>query len=162
MNNILIENDIKKHIVTKNEDVFYLENLITEEISLFLKNEIEDLNVSSHLFKSGLERNLNRILVVLERNEKTMLIFPDSIPGFTTMCVKKTKKEIKTKEIKKHKKNYTQEIEEINVIEMTIERFFNKNKQKTIVFETNEIVIILFPFADTKQNLKDMGLYITY
>jgi hypothetical protein len=136
-------------------------NLIAIQISEFLSDEIDELNVYSHIFKSGLERSLLRVLNALEKQPQSVVIFPDSIPGFTMMVFRR---EVKTLEntVKPKKRNPTEEIKEYQALDLVINRFFSKNQQKVIVVETNDMLFGLFPVSDTRKNLKEMELYITF
>lgn len=64
--------------------------ILAKDISIFLGEEIEELNVSSHVFRSGMERSLSRIMNALVKQSQPVVIFPDSVPGFTLMVFKKT------------------------------------------------------------------------
>lgn len=142
------------------EDLHKTAATLAYDIASFLAEEIEELNVYSHLFKSGLERNLIRVLSSLYKQEEPVVIYPDSIPGFTMMVFKKTTpaeapKTVKTKKTPIEKK-------ETQVIDSVINRFFAKNQQKVMLIENDDILFALFPVADTRKNLKEMELYITF
>jgi hypothetical protein len=138
-------------------------SVLAQDIANFLGEEIEELNVFSHLFKSGLERNLLRVLSSLYKQPQSIVIFPDSIPGFTVMVFKKTAPE--TQEFLndvKISRNPTEEIKESQALDSVINNFFTKNKQKIMLIENEDILFALFPVADTRKNLKEMELYITF
>ena len=137
--------------------------ILSNDIAKFLGEELEELNVSSYLFRAGLERYLNRVLTALYKNSKPVVIFPDSVPGFTMMVFKKIILEAVSEEVPaKIKRNPTEEINQSQAIDIVISKFFDKNKQKVLVIENTDIIFALFPVADTKKNLKEMELYITY
>ena len=136
---------------------------LSNDIALFLGEEMEELNVSSYQFRTGMERYLNRVLTALLRNTQPVVIFPDSVPGFTMMVFKKVDLgTLPTEAINKAKRNPTEEINQSQAIDSVISKFFDKNKQKVLLIENTDLIFALFPMADTKRNLKEMELYITY
>lgn len=131
------------------------------DIAAFLSDEIDELNVFSHVFKTGLERNLIKIFRILHKQEQTVVIFPDSIPGFTAMIFKKAplfESDEKTQPLK----NPIAQRHENQAVEKVIGKFFSKNQQKIMIIETDDLLMALFPVADTRKNLKEMDLYVTY
>lgn len=143
------------------EDLQKTANTLAYDIANFLAEEIEELNVYSHLFRSGLERNLLRVLNSLYKQEQPVVIYPDSIPGFTMMAFKKTAPVAKPVEVKKIR-NPIEEVKESNALDAVINRFFHKNQQQVMLIENEDILFALFPVADTRKNLKEMELYITF
>lgn len=137
--------------------------MLSNDIALFLSDEMEELNVSSYLFRTGMERYLNRVLMALLRNPQPVVIFPDSVPGFTMMVFKKTTlASLPSDNGVKAKRNPSEEINQAQAIDSVVSKFFDKNKQKVLLIENSDLIFALFPVADTKKNLKDMELYITY
>lgn len=144
------------------EEITETANQMAKDLSGYLKEDIEELNISSHLFRSGMERYIFRVLNALFKNPKPIAIFPDSVPGFTLIVFKKNP-EMNVQDItKKEKRNPVEEMKQSEAVEDVMGRFFNQNKQKVIVIENDDMIFGLFPVADTRQNLKSMDLYITY
>ena len=143
------------------EDLQKTATILAQDIANFLSMEIEELNIYSHIFKNGMERSLLRVLAALYKKSESVVIFPDSIPGFTMMAFKKVIPEVTPKETK-IKREPSQEVKEAQVLDTVITRFFNKNQQKVMLIENEDVLFALFPVADTKKNLKDMELYITF
>lgn len=137
---------------------FYLSN----DICLFLGELIEELNVSSYVFRTGMERSLVRVLNSLFHKKEQVVVYPDSIPGFTLMVFKKG--ETVNSEAKKAflPRSPVDEVKEFDLMEKVINKFFVKNNQKVLVIENKDLTFALFPVADTKKNLKAMELYITF
>lgn len=157
------ENIIKsKSDIKSLADVQKTACFLAHDISNFLSEEIDELNVYSYTFRVGMERCLNRMLVSLEKQTQPVVIFPDSIPGFTMMVFRKSNLQVADIESGKEKRNPVEEVKEIQVLDNVISRFFNKNQQKVIILETEDMLFSLFPVADTRKNLKDMELYITF
>lgn len=150
----------KENSINTFDDLERTAHVLAQDIANFLSDEIEELNIYSHIFKSGLERNLLRVLISLYKKEEPVVIYPDSIPGFTVMAFKKTQKS-PTKSAKV-KRDTTQEIKEAKVLDSVINRFFAKNQQKVMLIENDDVLFALFPVADTRKNLKEMELYITF
>lgn len=156
------ENVIKKeNKLNTFADIQKTANTLSQDIAEFLGDEIEELNVYSHLFRSGLERNLLRVLSALYKQNQPVVIYPDSIPGFTMMAFKKTVPESTPQDVK-IPRNPIEEVKESQVLDSVINRFFNKNQQKVMLIENEDILFALFPVADTRKNLKEMELYITF
>lgn len=143
------------------EDLQRTANILAQDIANFLSEDIEELNIYSHVFKNGLERSLLRVLSNLYKHSQMVVIFPDSIPGFTVMAFKKAIPEVLPKAVKV-KRNPTEEIKESQVLDTVINRFFSKNQQKIMLIENDDVLFALFPVADTRKNLKEMELYITF
>ena len=156
------------NIIKNKSDIKSLEDLSktasfsSHDISNFLSEEIDELNIFSHLFKSGMEKCLNRVLISLEKQTQAVVIFPDSIPGFTMMVFRKEVKNNLEIKPSKEKRNAVEEVKEMQAIDSVIGRFFTKNQKKVILLETEDMLFSLFPVADTRKNLKEMELYITF
>lgn len=58
------------------EDLKITVGFLAKDIAVFLNEEIEELNVSSHIFRAGLERSLLRMLNALIKQDKQVVIFP--------------------------------------------------------------------------------------
>ncbi|NCP98599.1 hypothetical protein GW796_11300 [archaeon] len=134
---------------------------LASDISIFLSDELDELNVSSHIFRNGMVRSLSRVINSLMKQEKTIVIFPDSIPGFTLMIFRKVEIPLNVSSATVERNPIT-EVKEYQVLDGVISRFFNKNNQKVLLIENSDIIFALFPVADTKKNLKEMEMYITY
>lgn len=157
------ENIIKKKSEIKSlADISKTAAFLAHDISNFLSEEIDELNVYSYTFRTGMERCLNRVLTSLEKQLQPVVIFPDSIPGFTMMVFRKAVQVNVEIELPKEKRNPVEEVKELQVLDNVISRFFNKNQQKVILLETDDMLFSLFPVADTRKNLKEMELYITF
>jgi len=134
---------------------------LAKEISKYLSDEIEELNVYSHIFRDGMEKCFCRVINTLQKQPQSVVIFPDSIPGFTMMVFKKT---IMKKTNHPNTKDHTKEFisNELNLLESIMNRFFVKNSQKILLIENNDFLFAMFPVADAKKYLKEMGLYILF
>jgi hypothetical protein len=161
------ENIIKKqNSISSFENIEKTSEYLSRDISNFLAEDIEELNISSYMFRSGMERSISRVLGVLIKHEQQIVIFPDSIPGFTMMTVKKEKNiKIKNIEAPKEKNKKLTPIEkkaEERALNHVMDNFFQKNKQKVLFIENSDMIFVLFPVNDTRKNLKEMELYITF
>ncbi len=156
----------KEDIVRKINEIDSFKDLkktayhLSYDISVFLSEEIEELNVYSHLFKAGMERCVLRVLNSLIKQPQPVVIFPDSIPGFTMMIFRKSEP-IEINETKINR-NPTQELQEIQILDSVISKFFQKNQQRVLLIENKDLLFAMFPVADTKKYLKEMDLYITF
>lgn len=157
-NNLIRKGNEMSSFDDMQKTAFYLSN----DICLFLGDLIEELNASSYIFRTGMERALVRVLNSLLHKKEPVVIYPDSIPGFTLMVFKKSV--LLNEEAKKAflPRSPVEEAKEFELMEKVINKFFVKNNQQVLVIENNDLTFALFPVADTKKNLKAMELYITF
>jgi len=156
------ESQVKKlHNFSTFENLTKTVSFLAKDISIFLGEEIEELNVSSYVFRSGMERALSRIMNALVKQEQPVVIFPDSVPGFTLMVFKKVSPSVEVNLVDVDR-SPVKEVKEAEVLDSVISRFFNKNSQKVLIIENNDIIFALFPVADTRKNLRDLELYVTF
>lgn len=156
------ENIIKKqNSFNTFEDIAKTATQLSKDISLFLSEEIDELNISAYVFRSGMERSVTRVLNALYKQPQPVVIFPDSVPGFTIMAFKKVQPPVQP-ESKKVNRNATEEIKEIKALDTVIAKFFAKNQQRVMIIENTDLIFALFPVADTRKNLKEMELYIRF
>ncbi len=143
------------------DDIQKTASMLSNDISIFLGEEIEELNVSAYNFRVGMERSISRVMNSIVKQEPTILVYPDSIPGFTLMVFKK---KIINESIApiNVERNPVKEMHEAKILDGVISRFFDKNQQKVLIIENNDIIFALFPVSDTRKNLKELELYITY
>lgn len=157
----------QENIIRKQSDISTFADLsktatvLAQDISAFLSDELDELNVTSYLFKSGIERCIMRVLNGLYKQPQPVVIYPDSIPGFTLMVFKKTVVELKDQP-QSMKRVPLEEMREVQALDSVINRFFAKNQQQVMIIDTQDLLFALFPVADTKKNLKEMDLYITF
>ncbi len=153
----------KKSKLSFFDDITVSAKEISQSTSIFLGEEIEELNVSDFTFRSGMERAMHRMLTAILKKPQKCLIFPDTIPGFTVVsCLKveiKNRDSIKTPPVKR---NPVEEPKEFGVLNSIIDNYFSKNQQKVLLIENEEIILAMFPVADTRKNLKELDFYITY
>ena len=133
---------------------------LSQEIAKYLSAEMDELNVYSHIFRSGLEKCFSKVFQVLIKQPHKVHIFPDTIPGFTLMVFRKTINTIECKPVDLKQKPLSDR--ELNALEPIIDKFFEKNQQKILLVDTNDLLFAMFPITDTKKYLKEMELYITY
>ena len=151
---------------------------ITSSVASFLADEIEELNTNATIFRSGLQRCVLNVLKIMEtQKDEHFFIFPNSIPGFTLIVVRKNneniKNVIKNAEKIENKKNSTLNKKSNNnnhnnkrlddlILERIMNIYFKKNEEKILLVENVDVVFAFFPLADTRKNLKELELYITY
>lgn len=162
---IEINMNIKEEIIKKINNINSFDNIdktayqLSQEISKYLSDEIEELNVYSHVFRHGMEKCFNKVLNTLQKQPQSVVVFPDSIPGFTMMVFKKmTIKKPET--VDSQKKEFV--VNELTFLEPVINKFFEKNHQKILLIENNDLLFAMFPVSDAKKYLKEMDLYITF
>lgn len=151
----------KQNAFSSLEDIQKTSYYLANDIAIFLGEQLEELNVSSYVFRTGIERALVRVLNSLVQKVQPVILYPDSIPGFSLMVFRKSIIDIEVK--RAHvPRSPVEEIKELSVMENVIERYFEKNNQQVLVIENDDMLFALFPVADTKKNLKSLELYITF
>ena len=143
------------------EDLNKTAAFLANDISVFLGEELDELNVSSYMFRTGMDRALSRVVNSLVKQPQPVVIFPDSVPGFTLMVFRKTIVNSNAEQIEV-KRDPILEMKEAQVLDSVISRFFSKNQQKVLLIENLDVIFALFPVADTRKNLKELELYITF
>lgn len=134
-------------------------SILAFEVGQVLSEEMDDLNVTSSLFRAGMERCFSRALSAMLAKEQSLFIFPDAIPGYTMLAFKKAvvvAKPIKTA------RDPLDEPQEMKVIETMFDRFFQRNRHKVLLIDSIDLIIVLFPFSHLRKSLKEMDLYITF
>lgn len=150
------------------DDIELSSQLLAKEIAAMLKEEVEELNVFSHIFRTALERSIRRILWDTKKNMLPINIYPETIPGFTLFLVRKKVSdkdedlELDDKEapVDKIGANPFRNKED-DIVKTVMNNFFEKNEGKVIWIEYENLMMMLFNVSDTRENLKRMELYIT-
>ena len=170
---------MNKNNIAEHEQVIYhsKEKLITSykknpskiidelvaSISSFLSCELDVLMYHKYKrnFETDCRKALGNIFFALFEKEASFLIFPDTIPGFTTMIYKKNKKYFFNTENKKLLTAPSKEA--INFTGKTINNlfnnFFNQNNQLVLLVESEEIMMMFCPVSDLDKYLKELEVY---
>lgn len=151
----------KQNSFSSLDDIQKTSYYLANDIAIFLGEQLEELNVSSYVFRTGIERALIRVLNSLVQKVQPVVLYPDSIPGFSLMVFRKSKsgEDVKESHVPR---SPVDELKELSVMETVIGRYFEKNQQKVLVIENDDMIFALFPVSDTKKNLKSLELYITF
>ena len=151
----------KQNSLSSFDDIQKTSYYLANDIARFLGEQLDELNISSYIFRSGIERALVRVLNSLSQKVQPVVLYPDSIPGFSLMVFRKSQA---NEDVKKAHvtRSPVEEVKELDVMETVIGRYFEKNKQQVLVIENDDMIFALFPVADTKKNLKSLELYITF
>lgn len=152
------------------DDIELSAQLLAKEIASLLKEEVEELNVFSHVFRTSLERSIKRILWDTKRNMLPINIYPEAIPGFTLFLVRKQieGKEFKELSDENQKEPPVDKIgsnpfrnKEEDIVKSVMNNFFAKNEGKVVWIEYENLLMMLFHVSDTRENIRRMELYIT-
>lgn len=155
------------------DDMELSAQLLAKEVASMLKAEVEELNIFSHIFRSALERSIKRMLWDAKKNMLPINIYPETIPGFSLFLLRKnivqdgveenTKEEIKELDKKLSVKETSNPFrsKEKDVVKSVMNTFFERNQGKVIWIEFENIMMMMFPVSDTRDNLKKMELYFT-
>ncbi len=135
---------------------------LVNSVTSFLICELDV--VSFHKYKRNFEvdckKALNNIFFALFAKESSFLIFPDIIPGFTTMVYKKNKKYFN---LENKKALVAPTREAINFSGKTMNNlfssFFEKNNQLVLLVESEEVLMMFCPVSDLDKYLKELEVY---
>lgn len=142
-----------------------------------LAEDLEDLNATS-AFRTGFQRCCSKLLLVASNREERVLFFHEAIPGFTVMVVKregwsleetqpvrkKTSVKLdKSKEssngVLKNPEDAEWELARNQVVQQVISTFVSRTGNRVLSIEAKDVIVLLFPAADLKKNLQDMGFW---
>lgn len=147
-----------------------------------LAEDIEDLHTTA-AFRTGFQRCCAKFLSMAASREERVLFFHESIPGFTVMVVKRegwTLDEMaptrpRKTAIKKgngHANGASRGVDtqgdveqedwetaRNKVVQQVIESFVSRTGNRVLTIEAQDVIVILFPAADLKKNLQDMGFW---
>lgn len=134
-------------------------SILAFEVGQVLGEEMDDLNVTSSLFRSGMERCFSRVLSAMLAKEQRLFIFPDAIPGYSMLAFKKT---VVVAQPVDTSRDPLTEPQEMKVIETMFDRFFQRNRHKVLLIDSIDLIVVLFPFTHLRKSLKEMDLYIPF
>ena len=138
-----------------------------------LAEDLEDLNATA-AFRAGFQRCCSKLLMVSSAREERVLFFHEAIPGFTVMLVKREGWSLD--EISKPRSRTTVKVPKVShppgppqehewetarneVVEQVISTFVARTGNRVMSIEAQDVVVLLFPAADLKKNLQDMGFW---
>lgn len=167
-NNNQIISQVKERLIEDySKEPSKLIDELVHSISVFLSGEIDFKSFDKYrrTFELDCRKALNSIFISLYEKEPSLLIFPDVIPGFTTIIYKKDaayfKKEIKVSKNKASKidKSKSLSIVQDNPLNIMLSSFFEKNSQMILSIESTEITMMLCPVNDLDKYFKELELY---
>lgn len=138
-------------------DLDIVASRVAVEVTFALSEQIEELNVYSSDFRMSLHRLARWILVSLFEQEESCVVVPDAIPGFTAMGFKRP-----AFDLKGTRKDVAPPSIETSTVErqaatLIMERFLEKAKAQVVVVECKDLLLVLFPVPDLKNNLRKLG-----
>lgn len=160
-----VEDFLDHHEKAKN----FMQNV--EEMSLWMANAVgsalgtlvEDLNTGPAEFRGSLQRCCRRVLAASATRTERVIFFHEAIPGFTVLAVKKdgwgksetngSTKSTRAVKVDPHEDERNQAVQAI------IGSYVSRTGNRVLAIEGSDVVLILFPVADLKKNLEEMGFW---
>lgn len=140
------------------EDLETLCSKIAVETSFALSEQIEELNVYGAAFRLGLHRVARWVITHLLKQKERCVVVPDALPGFTAMGFKRAPVELRG-EVSAPALSWN--TPEAQAAALIIDNFRVRSQQQIIVIETPDLLLLLFPVENLRDNLKKLGFYMT-
>jgi hypothetical protein len=148
------------------EDLDYAANKLAVDVAFALAEELEDFDGFDPAFRRGLQRAARRALLCVFRSEKRVVVLPEALPGYTFMAFKK---EAQAKGPAKAPAGAAAKalpacgaaehsLEGQAAARIVGEYMKTMSDSRVIAIESADAVLALFPAADTRRNLREMGL----
>lgn len=134
------------------------EKLIVElvnSIIVFLTHEVEIDYIFKYRkeFEIDCKKSLKKIFKEISNQENNFLIFPDIIPGFTTISYKKNIEKFKIKNTLDL--NKLQNNSENLIFNTVLESFFKKNNNTVLVINSNDLLLAFCPVSNFDEYMKE-------
>jgi len=156
------ENFVKKeNSFNTFDDVKLSASIMATDIAFVLGTEIEDLNSNADVFKKSLERPIQFMLNMIFKKPEAFLIFPDIIPCFSVIVVRKSEL-VSGQSEKVVDRDLKNEVHEVKILDSILQKFFKKNQGKVIIIDNQDIIFALLPVGDLKKALKEAEIYVSY
>lgn len=139
-------------------DLDIVASRIAVEVTFALSEQIEDLNVYSSNFRMSLHKLARWILVSLFERTERCVVVPDAIPGFTAMGFKRAAFDLNGRPVELSPPSIESGSVERQAATLIMERFLEKAKAQVVVVECKDLLLVLFPVPDLKNNLRKLGL----
>lgn len=151
-------NKIKKIDTDINININSYINILVKELSEVLSEICEELNTNASEFKNGLTRIISRMVLYMKNSPDKIFIFPDTIPGFAVMSIKK---EDIDGDVVTEKKI---ELDELKSITQVLSNYTKKTSCNVVTIENKNFIIAFFPSDDheVRKSLKNLGFYFSY
>lgn len=164
MNNKQIVKTIKDNLgINSVNDINKIIDDIVNNITLFLSVEIEFKSFDKYkrLFELDCRKAVNLMFNSLYEKESKLVIFPDIIPGFTTIIYKKNENFFNPKKLKEKKDiNSVLSLNDNSALTHMLNSFFEENTQMVLTIESNEFIMMMCPVNDLEKYFKELDLYI--
>lgn len=145
-----------------------------------LSDDVEDLNATS-AFRTGFQRCCAKLLMTSSTREERVLFFHEAIPGFTVMLVKREGWSLDANATPPRRRRTAVKLPPApdadtsatpsspegsdweqahrQVVEQVISTFVSRTGNRVMSIEAQDVIVLLFPAADLKKNLQDMGFW---
>lgn len=138
-------------------DLDIVASRVAVEVTFALSEEIEELNVYSSDFRMSLHRLAKWILISLFENKEKCVVVPDALPGYTAMGFKRAAFDLKGKPVELAAPSLEAGTAERQAATLILDRFLDREKSQVVVVECRDLLLVLFPVADMKSNLRKLG-----
>lgn len=138
-------------------DLDIVASRIAVEVTFALSEQIDDLNVYRSDFRMHLHRLARWILVYLFEKDDRCVVVPDAIPGFTAMGFKRDGFDVSGQPKDVAPPSIEAGSVERHAATMIMERFLEKAHAQVVVVECKDLLLVLFPVPDLKNNLRKLG-----
>lgn len=150
---------------------------IVRSVSSFLSVELDVVSFDKYKqsFEGDCQRAMGKIFSSIFSKQSPFLIFPDMVPGFTTLVYKKNpsffcdetgvkaqKSLAVSKSAKQVKSSVSAPKKETlasSAVAHLLGSFFEKNPQMVLLIESSEMMMLFCPVADIAKYLKDLHVY---
>lgn len=127
---------------------------VSSAVISMLNDSDDDVDTSDSRFRSGVQNCFRKVLVSISSKKEKVVFLNEAVPGFTVLSIKKDG----WGEVKKpNSKKPEYEAERSDAVNKIISAYVKRTGKRVLMVEGDDIVLIMFPVADLKKNLEDMG-----
>lgn len=159
---------------------------MAQAVVSMLSEQMDGIDTDEDILRGSFHRSFRRLLSQLSTRTEKVVFFHEAIPGFTALTVRKgewvdalvppsvsqqdnkpskkpaSKKPALEKSVSSASSNLSdQEIEQERqqAIQSIIQAYINRTGNRVIAIDGLDVTLVLFPMADLKQNLREMGFW---
>ena len=134
-----------------------------------LAESLDDINANNIELRAGMNKCLRRLLSMTAQKQERVVFFHEAIPGFTVLAVKKegwgettaparaptTKKAGPPAPVPAASLDQARD----EAVQAVIAAYVGRTGNRVLAIEGTDVVLVLFPVADLKRNLQEMGFF---
>lgn len=141
-------------------DVEATASWVSSAVITMLHDADEDLDTSDRRFRQGVQSCFHRVLVLLASKKEKIVFLNEAVPGFTVLSIKKEGWGDKPSTPAEPPVSVpTPELDEdrADAVNRIISAYVQRTGKRVLMVEGRDIVLIMFPVADLRRNLEEMG-----